>query len=84
MRPYLEPNFPNNYPYSQYVNHEGKLVDRPWRDSEDTRGYCWSQYAYKGEVGDTKKCDLKDIEPLNLPTQYSSEESSDDSDECGD
>ena len=83
MRPYLEPNFPNDYPYSQYINHEGELVYRPWRDSEDTRGYCRSQYADEEQVVDTKKCDLKNIEPLYLPTQYSSEESSVDSDECG-
>ena len=81
MRPYLEPYFPNDYPYSQYVNHEGELVYRPWRDSEDTRGYCRSQYADEEQVVDTKKCDLKCIEPSYLPTQYSSEESGDDSEE---
>ncbi len=81
MRPYLEPNFPNDYPYSQCVNNNGELVYRPWKDSEDTRGFCKSQYGDEGNIDDTTKCELKNIEPLHLPTQYSSEESSDDSDD---
>jgi hypothetical protein len=84
MRPYLEANFPNDYPYSQYVNHEGELVYTPWRESEDPRGYCRSQYADENEVLDTKKCELNSIQPLHLPRQYSSEDSSEDSDEDGD
>ena len=35
LRPYLDPGFPDNYPYSQYINNEGELVFTPWRDSVD-------------------------------------------------
>ena len=81
MRPYLEPNFPHDYPFSQSVNNEGELVYTPWRDSEDLKYYCRSHYANENEVAGTNKCEMKSIQQLNLLTQYSSEDSSDDSDD---
>ncbi len=35
LRSSLDPGFPDNYPYSQYVNNKGELVFTPWRDSVD-------------------------------------------------
>ena len=78
LRPYLDPGFPNNYPYSQYVNNEGELVFTPWRDSEYPQDYCYSQYVEEGGGKEDTICELKKIEPLVLPTQYSSDESESD------
>ncbi len=78
LRPYLDPGFPNNYPYSQYVNNKGELVFTPWRDSEYPKDYCYSQYVKEDGGKEDMIYELKKIEPLVLPTQYSSEESESD------
>jgi len=78
LRPYLDPGFPDNYPYSQYINNEGELVFTPWRDSEHPKDYCYSQYVDEGSGKEDTICELKKIEPLVLPTQYSSDESESD------
>jgi hypothetical protein len=78
LRPYLDSGFPNNYQYSQYVNNEEELVFTPWRDTEYPQVYCYSQYVEEGGGKEDTICELKKIEPLVLPTQYSSDESESD------
>ncbi len=78
LRLYLDPWFPNNDPYSHYVDNDRELVFTPWRDSEDPDDFCYSQYVEEGGVKEDKRCELKKIKPLVLPTQYSSDESQSD------
>ena len=75
IKHYLQPGFPNEYPYSQYINYEGDLVHTPWRESEGPQDYCFSQYADIESQPEESNYAVTRIDPLVLPTQYSSEDS---------